>query len=536
MRVKSRITLLMLRRLLPVLCLLAFLSGCREASYPPVLVQADSAYVQGDYELADSLLDAYDATTIAADKHLSMYYHLLTLERKFVAGKLTEEDFSLADSLCRYYQDITPKENYAKALLFRGDVYLSVKDYPKALKNYMEAADIAERFPLQCWAAQCEGDVYYKQEMYDECKVPYRRFSIISQANCDTLRMAHAAMRMGTVYTLEDEVDSTIASYEKAMKLSNYLHVKNDIFGVARFHLCDIYIQLGEYEKARILMPHDSLNRRNWADWHFEQNHLDSAKKYYIELLKYASLYGQASHLRTLSQIEMKQGNAESALNYSMRCKQIEDSIRDISQVEETRLTAVRHKFSLLTDERDRIYRQKQIAQFLLVMISAVLIIAIVIISFKWKSNERKKRQLDIQLRQLRQEIGTGVAVDNSVLLQHDSSYLIDQFHKKPLYLHIRRHAAENGFRLNAEEWELLGRDIDEAYDNFSYRLSDITSLSEQELHVCFLIKIGLAPSEIAQILCTSRNSISMLRSRLYKKLTKEKGTPKQLDEFICSF
>lgn len=43
--------------ILLVLSLSAMLSSCADyASVPPLLVQADSAYMRGDYEQADSLL------------------------------------------------------------------------------------------------------------------------------------------------------------------------------------------------------------------------------------------------------------------------------------------------------------------------------------------------------------------------------------------------------------------------------------------------------------------------------------------------
>ena len=375
--------------------LAVILLSCRESGYPEQLVQADSAYVRGDYIMADSLLDSFDTLLTAGNEPAAMYYQLLRLEQKFVGDELTEQDFSMADSLCRYYKNSDFSDNYAKALLFQGDVYTSVKAYPAALKCYLTAADNAACPIIHAWAAQCEGDVYYKQEMYESCSEPYRRYSRISEEMHDTLRMTRSTIRMGTVYTVEDKVDSTIAAFEKAMQLSKALKFPNDLYETAQYRLCDIYIQLGEYEKARGLMPRDSFNMRNWAFWHLGQNHLDSAKYYFSELLRYVPLYGRASYLRTLSQIEMRQGNAKQALHYSTMLKQVEDSIEEISQVEETRMAAVQHTISQLVSDRDEQNRQKQNAHILTLFLLALAMIATFIISISWKSRQEKS---DIEL------------------------------------------------------------------------------------------------------------------------------------------
>ena len=540
-------------RLLSLPCLFlaslaVILLSCRESGYPEQLVQADSAYVRGDYIMADSLLDSFDTLLTAGNEPAAMYYQLLRLEQKFVGDELTEQDFSMADSLCRYYKNSDFSDNYAKALLFQGDVYTSVKAYPAALKCYLTAADNAACPIIHAWAAQCEGDVYYKQEMYESCSEPYRRYSRISEEMHDTLRMTRSTIRMGTVYTVEDKVDSTISAFEKAMQLSKALKFPNDLYETAQYRLCDIYIQLGEYEKARGLMPRDSFNMGNWADWHYGQNHLDSAKFYFKKLLKHANLYAQLSFLRTLSQIELKQGHSDSALHYTSLAIQIEDSIQSVSQVEETRLTAVRHDFDKISAQRDELLKLQSASNCLLLFVLFLsLVIVLSAVYIKRKSIDRLRIQLfheqDLRKKEEKKHKESVELLEkNKIQLNllkerlNDSQKSIGKSLDIPLVEHIKRHAGENDFRLTDDEWRQLGRDIDDVYDHFSYRLSSIASLSEQEMRICYLIKLGVPSAHIALLLFKGKSTITMARKRLYKKITQKDGTPTDLNAFLSTF
>lgn len=94
--------------------------------------------------------------------------------------------------------------------------------------------------------------------------------------------------------------------------------------------------------------------------------------------------------------------------------------------------------------------------------------------------------------------------------------------------LHILKIDRKNG--------NLLTRYIDIIYDNFRGRLLGLAELSEVELRACCLIKVGLTPSAISSLLFKSKPAISMLRRRLYEKITHQKGSSEQLDEFIKNF
>ncbi len=124
----------------------------------------------------------------------------------------------------------------------------------------------------------------------------------------------------------------------------------------------------------------------------------------------------------------------------------------------------------------------------------------------------------------------------NIEIRQRRREYLLSQLQESSLYILIKLHAGEEKFHLTDDEWQQLAHSIDNAFNNFTHRLFALVELTDIELKVCYLIKINVTPSAISTMLYKSKTAISMLRQRLYKKITNKAGAPKQLDEFIINF
>ena len=101
----------------------------------------------------------------------------------------------------------------------------------------------------------------------------------------------------------------------------------------------------------------------------------------------------------------------------------------------------------------------------------------------------------------------------------------------------VKKHARDPNFKLNDEQWEELRLEIDVAFNDFTNRLLDIyPKLNDVELHVCYLLKLKVLPTDIAHIIVRQKNTVSTIRERLYKKIHGEEGTAKQFDKFIEQF
>ncbi|MBP3788432.1 MAG: hypothetical protein J6I52_02295 [Prevotella sp.] len=120
---------------------------------------------------------------------------------------------------------------------------------------------------------------------------------------------------------------------------------------------------------------------------------------------------------------------------------------------------------------------------------------------------------------------------------KRESFYLFNnQFNESTTYKQIKQHAGSIDFHLTNDDWHHLIQEIDACYNNFTIRLLQKSNLSEHELQICCLIKLGIKSSDIAKMLFSSNASIGMARMRLYKKLTGRKGTAKDFNSFIENF
>ena len=85
------------------------------------------------------------------------------------------------------------------------------------------------------------------------------------------------------------------------------------------------------------------------------------------------------------------------------------------------------------------------------------------------------------------------------------------------------------------EDWNKLDNYINLKFPGFKTVLYNLTKLSEIEYQVCMLLKSKFTPHEIASIINRSRFTMSSIRTRLYYKMFKEKGSTSEFDKFINS-
>lgn len=561
------------------------LTSCRwEPDYPQQLTQADSLIMRGYYAEADSLLSAYDSVSHDDGGSVAHYRRLLALSRQFVDDNITSDDFSLADSLCRYYDGYGTRDKYGKALCFLGEVYNQSGDYPSAMNTWLNAKSIAEDNSysyLACWLYRNIGDLYFEQRMLEECIDYYRKYYQIAIIHQDTLRMAMATNRMGKVYIILNNVDSTLYYYKKSIALAGHSRHPENIIPYSKHSIADVLTQIEEYDQALPYMSHDALNNDNWAYWHLGMNNIDSAIWYFEKEQEESGIYGKLDAYNNLTKLEENRHNIDKALQNYKALVSIKDSIQKQSQSEEIRRIHAQYNLNLIKSERDEFARQSSYMETALHIIIGVAFLCAILAYYVWnyfkqkryselsrekllrqieedkykqsvaqiESNKRKIEELKKQLQEAQQQENTiatnQIRLDSEQLIAETQSlevkyrrhqFLLEEFQKSPIYIRLKIQAGKEQFHLTDEEWQQLGENIDRVYDNFTQRLFSLVQLSDIELKTCYLIKLKVAPADIAVMLYKSKTAISMLRQRLYKKITHKSGTAKQLDEFILNF
>ncbi len=91
------------------------------------------------------------------------------------------------------------------------------------------------------------------------------------------------------------------------------------------------------------------------------------------------------------------------------------------------------------------------------------------------------------------------------------------------------------GRSMSDDDWKAVTQMVNEVYTGFTERLFSLYRMSEQDYHVCLLIKIHILPKDIATLTAHSKEGVASTRSRLYQKIFGKKGTTKDWDDFILS-
>lgn len=515
----------------------AFIYSCGHTTeYPQEFIMADSAFMQGDYQLGDALMEKAQKQIEDSNDEIQLrYYQLLKFEQTYIHNSLSINDYSIADSLCRYYENTHWQVNYAKMLLFMGRIYFDIEDYPKAIDCYLKTKEIAEKehdSRLQCLIYREIGDLYFKQRMLDECVPYYKKYYQIATANNDIRRKAYAARHMGLVSAIHQNIDSTIYYYREAIELGRKLPQDNDIAATAKYDLCDIYIQLEEYDKALEIMPRDSLNEANWAYWHYGQNHVDSAIYYFQKTLGRYKWQGEVEVLRVLAQLEEQRGNVKAALDYHTRLAEAEDSLKAQQQKEETLRIEAQHNYNSMQQERNQLEQKNKELNLLLWLMGIIVVATSIVAVLLWRARKQRKRAVVMQQHLIEKE-----KTEQQLLGQLQSAHkeaLLLEFKKTALYQRLKAPAKEGTKKMTEAEWHQLANSIDGIYNNFTSRLMNLAKLSETELRICYLLKINMPPSEIADILYKSKGAITLARRRMYRKLTGRNGTAEELDSLIA--
>ena len=143
--------------------------------------------------------------------------------------------------------------------------------------------------------------------------------------------------------------------------------------------------------------------------------------------------------------------------------------------------------------------------------------------------NRRRRQQLQLQLQQIQE-----VQENRPQAVRQVVATVENTFFASEEYAILQKRMA-NGQIMKEEDWQQVEQYLKTVYPGFISQLRSLYQMSGLEYQTCLLIKLRIAPKEIAAVLARDVSTISTVRSRLYKKVFGRKGGAKEWDEFILS-
>lgn len=566
------------------LLLLAFVScGKRNDGLPALQRVALLANTHPDSAVA--LLDSLRDSIFLQPRSVRMYYDLLTVKARDKAYIRHTSD-SLIRSVLRYYERQDDKKHLPETYYYAGRVYSDLGDAPQALNYFIRASETADGkdYDLLSRIYSQIGTLYLYQDVYDKALPVFRKCYQYNLLEGDSAALVYCIRNIGRAYSVLNQVDSALYYYKEADSLairlgSNFLRRR------VNGELSAYYTQLGMYKEAykclQMALSQMSLAERaprysTAARYYFSVNQIDSAYYYSKRMTEMERYSYKKEGYEGLAKIARLRGNYEKAFEYFDKYLVYADSTSELVRTETVRKINALYNYQLREEENNRLQMQNRQQKNYIVWITASMVV--VALFFAYRQNRKRKEEGRInQLQKLKaleeqkyrqsQEFIEENKKRIAELEKELQASKIVQNQPQQELLHARKQSLEKDneqveayrrleaeavkaletsdiFRkchevdgnLSAEDWQTLTAAIDFTYSQFTHRLKDLYPVSEVELQVCLLLKIGISSTRIAQLVLRSKQAVTSIRKRLYKKVLGQEGTPDEWDKFIRNY
>ena len=319
------------------------------------------------------------------------------------------------------------------------------------------------------------------------------------------------------------------------------------------------------------------------GDLYKDDNQLDSASYYYSKNLSQSNIRNIYYAYRGLYEIEKQKTNYKQAQEYIDKALLLKDSIELITKTEDVAKINALYNYQHIEDENYKLNSEKEKLKYrnlMLLFISMSGALGSIILIFIYKEKKRKELDTEKELRKIVEEnySRSQEAINNNLqkmailkvqlekavnekdaliakhlqleqkqlqtrneeiaLLQEEHEKRISDFRRTTIYKEFKQAASDENIILTPtkcpDKWNELREAINIAYPDFFNRLNHLClNLSSIEMEVCLLTKLGLQPKEISTIEKYSRQGITNIRTRIYKKLQKINAKYSNFDHFI---
>ena len=276
--------------------------------------------------------------------------------------------------------DYTGRKNKVMALNGIGNIYLSLENLPEALRYFHEAlaSEKELRSPLgQAINYANIGNVYKMMQQYDSALVYYRHSMEQNRVAKSELGIGLCHIHFGEIYERQKEYDEAEAEYQEAYQImeniSDTWHWLRACLSLGRINLLQ-----GDDQKARqyILLAKDQAERIDTPEQLSEVYDL-------------------------LHQLHERKGDYRQALNVYKTSKAYQDSVRNISKVNQAldmRINYEREKSTLRIDQLSAQYeaqkREKKIITIAAIIIIVFMILFLAALGYAYANRNRSNKIL----------------------------------------------------------------------------------------------------------------------------------------------
>ena len=487
------------------------------------------------------------------------------------------EPFTTDSTMLRvvdYYDSHGTANEQMLAHYLLGCVYRDLGDAPRALECYYDAVSKADTTDADCDFQRLSriygqmAELFYNQRSPQYAKETSLHAIRMAWKCKDTLSVLNFYVNLTPIYYLTGRYDSVLHIGQESYNIHMKLGYEKQAYAVLP-SLFATYLNNGQYDKAKPLMDlfetkmnlsDDSVNTSKKrilfyyykAKYYNGINKVDSALYFYKKFLNNSnkSVYYENAY-KGLMEVYHKLGKPDSVMKYSLLFANANDSACLISSAEEINranalynYNASRRQAKIKEQEAER-YRNSMLLFCLLGCLIAFIITLYIIRQKKrikkaeaiYKDTLNKYKETAFDLKLLRRDhnkyietkeaelaelkLSLSILDDNTSTEKWDCSRAL---YESPIMQHLDV-LATTGKRISDEELNDFIEAMEKYMPSFCERLmNNNPELTQREIHVCLLSKMGYSSSMIGVLLSLTKQRVTNIRSTANQKLFGEKG------------
>lgn len=514
-----------------VFLLLLSLLSCRQSSIDGTLSGIDSMLSEHP-EKTLAQLDSLRKIGALSAKKDSMYAKLLRNTAKNLLY-LPLDDVKDLDELASYYQQTNNKELLPRAYYLVGRCLHDKDSIPQAVIYYHKALDCLDEnqssnIKLRGAVNAQIGDLFFRQNYLRYAKKFYQEACRCDSLCHDQQALAYDLRDMAVIYEYLEQKDSAIYFAKQALAIADKLS-DNNLKAEMSSEVATCYLEI-DLDSVRKYMQPYLMGESALSDgvsylrslYYMKTNAPELAEG---ELWKLAINEHKAVRkdaYQWLTTISLQQGKAGSANSCFQKYLDCADSLELESEEEKEAKGIALYDYMYQKERGNQLELDNKNKLLLMSVLGIALLFLLALSVFYWQMSIMKKIKLQNRLKDLK---------IHSILSPMDSSHLNEQ-----ILMQVGIHDnLSHGKHLSDVQWKKLEEMFYAHYPHFKENLYSCCKLSEQEYHVCMLVKLDLGSSKISVLTSKAMSTISTTKQRLFKKITREGGSAEQLSGLLAT-
>ena len=512
------------------------LGSCRERTEQQLLDSIEESWQQSETALQEAQTHAEglrDSVRYSSE-YVRQKYNLLTIRLRDKNDMMPSSPDS-ALQMMTYFESRQNAVDKERACYYMGSTYRDLKDYPKALNHFLKTADIA---------SECkEADTLIWQNALSQLRYLY-----MLQLNYEEeLNMALQAVKLASPSPSQGGVNYIgKKSYNLGWYLmdaaSAYKHLNDTLrclqycdqarlviqeehfppkYGKILAHMLVIYSKYNHYEKVDTLLqqlmqlPEDARPDNfelSLAMFHEYANNADSAILHYIIYYnKEKTLPGRYEASAGLQRCYLQKGDFRQAAQWGCNLYDTNDSIIAQRAFEQTQRARDEYIYHRDKEKEQAIVQRDEHIIFASITTGLVLLSIVLGILAFYNYREKKfmkkifgkDKELEERSRELKQKEKINRELTQIALMNNATA------NAENVLAHFRKVAVGQA-KLEEDSWKDLMSAIETLYPGFHETVQGRLQgqLREPLLRTICLLKIGMKPMEIAQVMDAKKQTV----------------------------